>query len=230
MPLRDWTAVTDRYGAPRGPGFIHGGIDLALDDFLASPVFSACVGTVTTAEYSETYGYYVMVDCGDGYETLYAHFREIRVAVGQAVTPDHVLGISGSTGFSTGEHLHFEIRWRGVHVNPEDYLDFHIAPGTPLSSGPIVWGTTQQGGARGGAMPGSNGQSGSDTGPDPSPGGESPTETSTATSTATATATATATDTPTPTLTPTPTSTPTPTPTPVPPTPTRTPTPRPIIQ
>ncbi|MCK9518753.1 MAG: M23 family metallopeptidase [Dehalococcoidia bacterium] len=221
MPLQDWTAVTDRFGAPRGPGFVHGGIDLALDHFPSSPVFSACVGTVTTAEYSSTYGYYVMVDCGDGYTTLYGHFREIRVKVSQAVTPDYVLGISGSTGFSTGEHLHFEIRWRGIHVNPEDYLDFHIPPGTPLSSGPIVWGSTQQGGARGGAEPGGNTTGGAqDTGSD------TPAEPS---EPATATATATPTDTPTPTLTPTPTNTPTPTPTPLPPTPTPTQTPRPVI-
>ncbi|MGE5597269.1 MAG: M23 family metallopeptidase [Hyphomicrobiales bacterium] len=225
MPLEHWTAVTDRFGAPRGGGLIHGGIDLALDDYPHSPVFSACAGTVIEAEYSNTYGYHVIVDCGDGYTTLYAHFSEIRVSVGQQVSPNNVLGISGSTGFSTGEHLHFEIRWRGVHVNPEDYLDFHIAPGTPLSSGPIIWGSTTMGGGRGsgGAGTGAEGDNGNDptgtAGTDPT-AGNSPSATATATAIP---------PTATPTLTPTPTNTPTPTPTPLPPTPTRTPTPRPVL-
>lgn len=142
LPLRAWTAVTDRFGAPRGPGFVHGGIDLALDGYPASPVYSACTGTVRAAAYSSTYGYYVVVDCGDGFTTLYAHFSRILVVVGQPVDNDTVLGISGSTGFSTGEHLHFEIHWNGVHVNPEDYLDFGIPPGTPLSTSPIQWRPT----------------------------------------------------------------------------------------
>ncbi len=133
MPLKSWFAVTDRYGAKRGKGLIHGGIDLALDSDHHWPVLAACNGTVAAAEYSSAYGHYVLVDCGDGWSTLYAHFTLTSVKVGASVTFETVLGASGSTGFSTGEHLHFEIRWQGVPVNPEDYLDFQIAPGTPLS-------------------------------------------------------------------------------------------------
>ena len=205
MPLSAWTAVTDRYGAARGPGLIHGGIDLALDDYSRSPVYAACTGTVATATYSGTYGNHVIVDCGEGWSTLYGHLSEIRLKVGAEVTVGtSVLGISGSTGYSTGEHLHFEIRWQGAPVNPERYLDFKIAPGTPLSSGPIVF-------------PGSRSTS------TPTAG---PTATATATEPPTATPTATATATPTRTPTPTPTFTPTPTPTPRPPRATPTPPPR----
>ena len=140
MPLRAWSEVTDRYGARnRGPGRIHGGIDLALDGYYHTEVFAACTGTVTSAEYSSSYGNHVFVDCGDGWSTLYGHFSSTLVVPGQAVTPADVLGRSGTSGFSTGEHLHFEIRWLGTPANPEDYLDFHIAPGTPLSNGPLYF-------------------------------------------------------------------------------------------
>lgn len=205
MPLREWSRVTDRYGANnRGPGLIHGGIDLALEGLSQSPVYSACTGTVTAAAYSSAYGNHVFVDCGDGWTTLYGHFSKTLVAKGAAVDNNVVLGITGSSGFSTGEHLHFEIRWQDAPVNPEDYLDFKIAPGTPLSDGPI-W------------FPGRGSSGGSDT---PS------TPTITPTPTDTPTPTNTPTITPTPTFTPTPTWTPTPTRTPRPPA--NTPTPLPI--
>jgi len=133
MPLRSPFWVTDRYGAKRGKGLIHGGIDLALDAGHHWPVFGACSGTVAAAEYSSTYGNYVIVDCGEGWSTLYAHFTSTLAKVGAPVAFETILGASGSTGFSTGEHLHFEVRWQGTAVNPEDYLDFQIPPGTPLS-------------------------------------------------------------------------------------------------
>jgi len=192
LPLKVWTKVTDRFGAPRGNGRIHGGIDLALDTYPHSNVYSACKGSVQYTGYSATYGNHVIIDCGDSWTTLYAHLSRILVTVGQPAAPSLVIGISGSTGYSTGEHLHFEIRYKGVPLNPEDFLDFHIAPGTPLSDGPIVF-------------PGS--------GTSVARPGISPTATTVPpTDTPTITPTPTATHTPTP----TPTSTPTPTPTPRP--------------
>lgn len=140
MPLKAWTTFTDRYGAPRGKGWIHGGIDLSLETYPRSTVYAACRGEVATAVYSKTYGNHVIVDCGEGWSTLYGHLSSIAVEEGQAVTFETALGISGSTGFSTGEHLHFEIRWQGAPVNPEDYLDFGIPEGAPLSSGPLWFG------------------------------------------------------------------------------------------
>ncbi|GIW19435.1 MAG: hypothetical protein KatS3mg064_2592 [Tepidiforma sp.] len=204
MPLRAWSRVTDRYGATnRGPGRIHGGIDLALEGLSRSPVYSACSGTVTATDYSSAYGYHVIVDCGDGWSTLYAHLSQVLAKPGDAVNNDVVLGITGSSGFSTGEHLHFEIRWNDTPVNPEHYLDFKIPPGAPLSDGPL-W------------FPGS----GSAAKPSAAPPTATPTPTETPTPTNTPTVT------PTPTITPTPTWTPTPTPTPRPPTRTPTPLPR----
>ncbi len=185
LPLRAWSKVTDRYGAARGGGLVHGGIDLALEGLSHSAVYAACTGTVDSTGYSGAYGNHVIVDCGGGYSTLYGHLSSIKVAPGNAVDNDTAIGISGSTGYSTGEHLHFEIRFRGAPVNPENYLDFHIAPGTPLSDGPIWF-----------------------------PGSAAPTNAAAATDAPSPTATPTATPTFTPTPTPTPTNTPTPTPTP----------------
>ena len=133
LPLVRWYMVTDRYGAPRGKGLVHGGIDLALDGFPKSRVFAACEGTVSVPDTNKTYGNHVIVDCGEGWSTLYGHLSEVLVAPGQAASFETVLGLSGSTGFSTGEHLHFEIRYQGSLLNPEKYLDFHIAPGAPLT-------------------------------------------------------------------------------------------------
>ncbi len=205
MPLRGWSRVTDRYGAAnRGPGNIHGGIDLALEGMSHSLVYSACTGAVAEADYSAVYGNYIVVDCGDGWSTLYGHLSERRVAAGDAVSNDTPMGVTGTSGFSTGEHLHFEVRWQDTPVNPEDYLDFGIPEGTPLSDGPLWFPSAA----------GSGDAHEADAPPTLTP---TPTDTPTPTNTPTVT--------PTPTITPTPTWTPTPTATPRPPT--RTPTPLP---
>lgn len=201
MPLRAWSKVTDRYGAPRGSGMVHGGIDLALDALHHSTVYAACTGSVDSTGYSSTYGNHIIVNCGDGFATLYAHLSSVLVSTSDHVDNTVPIGISGSTGFSTGEHLHFEVRYKGTPVNPEHYLDFHIAPGTPLSDGPIYFG----GGATGDATP-------------------SPTDVPEPTATPTPPPTAT------PTFTPTATPTFTPTATPTPKTPRRTATPPPVLQ
>jgi murein DD-endopeptidase MepM/ murein hydrolase activator NlpD len=124
-PLNRWLRVSDPFGVGRGGGRIHEGIDLDLYGMWSSPVFSACNGTVSRTEYlTYSYGYYVVVDCGDGWTTLYAHLSAIHVSPGQRVNQGAQLGLSGSTGFSTGEHLHFEIRLNGAPLNPAYYLDF----------------------------------------------------------------------------------------------------------
>ena len=203
LPLKAWTTQTDRYGAPRGAGLIHGGIDLAVAGH--TPVSSACAGAVASAGYSASYGNNVVVDCGDGWSTLYAHLSQMRVLQGDAVTVETILGLTGSTGYSTGEHLHFEIRYFGTPVNPEHYLDFHIPAGAPLSTGPIMFGTS------------GSGASASTSSPTPTPG-PPPTVTNTPTQTTT------------PRNTPTVTPTPTWTPTPRPPAATPTSTPRPLLR
>lgn len=201
MPLKSWEKVTDRFGAPRAGGLIHGGIDLALSHH--TPVYSACTGTVESTGYNSTYGNNVIIDCGDSYETLYGHLSQILVHTGQPADASLVIGMSGSTGYSTGEHLHFEIRYKGIPVNPENYLDFHIPPGTPLSDGPIVF----PGGSDGSDATPTDAPSPVPTVPAPT---DTPTITPTPTSTSTPTPTPTSTNTPTPTPRPRPRATPTP--------------------
>lgn len=126
LPLPVWGYISDEFGTYRGPGLIHTGIDFALAQYPASSVYASCDGWVSRVEWlTYSYGYYVVVDCGDGWETLYSHFREILVEWGETVVKgETILGISGSTGFSTGEHLHFEIRYDDVPLDPRKYLDF----------------------------------------------------------------------------------------------------------
>ena len=125
FPLASWRAVSDPFGSNRGGGRIHEGIDLDLFGRHHSNIFSACNGVVSRTEYlTYSYGYHVIVDCGDGFTTLYAHMSEILVSPGQRVSQGTILGISGITGFTTGEHLHFEIRINGAPVNPALYLGF----------------------------------------------------------------------------------------------------------
>lgn len=125
FPLAQWREVSDPFGTARGGGSYHAGIDLDLYGFHHSNIFAACDGVVTSVEYlTYSYGYHVVVDCGDGWTTLYAHMDQIDVSPGQRVSAGTILGISGLTGFTTGEHLHFEIRLNGAPVNPADYLGF----------------------------------------------------------------------------------------------------------
>ncbi|MGI8927190.1 MAG: peptidoglycan DD-metalloendopeptidase family protein [Tepidiformaceae bacterium] len=125
LPLNSWRGVSDPFGTGRGGGRIHEGIDLDLFGLWQSPIFSACSGVVSRAEYlTYGYGYYVVVDCGDGWSTLYAHMSQILVVPGQRVGQGTQVGNSGVTGYTTGEHLHFEIRFNGGPVNPANYLPF----------------------------------------------------------------------------------------------------------
>ncbi len=124
-PLAAYHAISDPFGTPRGGGRIHTGIDLDLYGFWNSPIYSACDGTVIRTEWlTYGYGYYIVVDCGGGYTTLYAHLSQIDVSVGQRVSAGSHIGVSGLTGFTTGEHLHFEIRYNGAPVNPANYINF----------------------------------------------------------------------------------------------------------
>jgi murein DD-endopeptidase MepM/ murein hydrolase activator NlpD len=124
-PLAAYHGVSDPFGSYRGGGTYHTGIDLDLYGFHHSNVFSACNGVVVATEYlTYSYGYHVIVDCGDGWTTLYAHLDQINVTPGQRVNAGTTVGISGLTGNTTGEHLHFEIRYQGAYVNPADYLPF----------------------------------------------------------------------------------------------------------
>ena len=86
------------------------------------PIYAADAGYVAATGWMGGYGNYIIVGHGNGFETLYAHLSEIRVIVGQAVQRGALIGLMGSTGRSTGPHLHFEIRQGGVKRNPIGFL------------------------------------------------------------------------------------------------------------
>ncbi|MCI8869350.1 MAG: peptidoglycan DD-metalloendopeptidase family protein [Lawsonibacter sp.] len=98
----------------------HTGIDIAAGG--GTPILSAKSGLVTTSGYNNSYGNYVVVSHGGGQSTLYAHMRSRAVSEGQSVTQGQTLGYVGSTGSSTGNHLHFEVRLNGGRVDPLNYF------------------------------------------------------------------------------------------------------------
>lgn len=101
----------------QGYSFFHPGIDFEAQK--GDAVTSIMAGKVTQTGWDFTgYGNMVLVSHGDGMETLYAHLSKISTKVGQDVTPFTKLGEAGSTGHSTGSHLHFELRKNGLKVNP----------------------------------------------------------------------------------------------------------------
>jgi murein DD-endopeptidase MepM/ murein hydrolase activator NlpD len=103
----------------RGPA-IHSGIDLRGDK--GDPVRVTANGTVTTAGWNGGYGNMVEVDHGNGFATRYGHMSKIDVKVGQRVTLGQTVGEIGSTGRSTGNHLHYETRIDGEAVDPQKFL------------------------------------------------------------------------------------------------------------
>ena len=98
----------------------HLGID--LPNTVGTPIYASDGGKVVFAGYSPSYGYNVRVEHADGFSTLYAHLSKITVSVGTKVYQGQEIGKMGSTGFSYGSHLHFEVRINGEAVDPELYL------------------------------------------------------------------------------------------------------------
>lgn len=100
------------------------GIDIDLYNGGNPPIAAAKGGTVSFAGGNPccSYGYYVVVDHGDGFQTLYAHLSSIAVSQGQFVAQGELIGYGGTTGYSTGDHLHFEVHQGGGIVNPLAYL------------------------------------------------------------------------------------------------------------
>lgn len=98
----------------------HTGVDLAAGQ--GAPIYAIASGTVTTAAYSDAYGYYVSLSHGSGYGSMYAHMTNYTVSPGQYVSQGQVIGYVGSTGWSTGPHLHFEVYVNGNTVNPMEYV------------------------------------------------------------------------------------------------------------
>jgi murein DD-endopeptidase MepM/ murein hydrolase activator NlpD len=113
--------LTDRYGFRTLSGRWHNGLDISRSE--GSPVYAADSGFVTFAGWTDVgYGNLVVIDHRNGYETRYAHLQSFYVTAGQSVAKGTQIASMGSTGNSTGAHLHFEVRHKGVRKNPELYL------------------------------------------------------------------------------------------------------------
>ena len=106
----------------QGFRWYHRAIDIA--NKIGTPVLAADAGKVIVAGWPDNVGYgnRVIIDHGNGFVTLYGHMSQVHVVVGQTVTRGNVIGLLGSTGRSTGPHLHFEIRLNGDDVNPMNYF------------------------------------------------------------------------------------------------------------
>lgn len=124
FPLAYSTGVTCAYG-PRvhpinGNKSFHYGVDLAAG--MNTEIYATKSGTVTAATYGEANGYYVTINHGDGYSSIYAHMTNYVVSAGDSVKQGQLIGYVGTTGWSTGPHLHFEILYNGSNVNPMNYI------------------------------------------------------------------------------------------------------------
>lgn len=124
VSLNGYAYMTSPYGYRTHPitgnYTLHNGVDLAANS--GTPIFASKSGTVTTASNGYGWGNYVVINHGDGFSTLYAHQTRYAVSVGQYVTQGEVIGYVGSTGNSTGPHLHFTVYYNGTTVNPLGYI------------------------------------------------------------------------------------------------------------
>ena len=112
--------ITSAFGPRRGLAHFHSGIDISAAP--ATPCRIAAVGTVVFAGWQNGYGKTVIVDHGDRIYTLYGHLSSIGVGRGQRVEQGTVLGLTGTTGHTSGPHLHYEILVNGRPVDPAPYL------------------------------------------------------------------------------------------------------------
>jgi murein DD-endopeptidase MepM/ murein hydrolase activator NlpD len=115
--------LTSYYGRRNisvGGNTFHAGLDIAAKT--GTPIAASRPGTVTKAGWGGSYGYVVYLDHGDGSQTRYGHQSQLNVRVGQYVNQGDIIGFVGSTGASTGPHVHFEIRFNGRSVDPLGYL------------------------------------------------------------------------------------------------------------
>lgn len=124
FPAPSYTRISDDYGNRVHPILgvtrFHNGVDLAAPS--GSPILAAYDGTVIAAAYSATMGNYIMIDHGDDLYTIYMHASSLLVSNGASVGKGQKIALVGSTGRSTGPHLHFSVRQGGNYVSPWNYL------------------------------------------------------------------------------------------------------------
>ncbi|MCR5357518.1 MAG: peptidoglycan DD-metalloendopeptidase family protein [Lachnospiraceae bacterium] len=124
FPCPNYTRISDDYGMRMHPILkvekFHNGVDLAAPS--GSPILAAYDGDVVSAGYSSSMGNYIMIDHGDSLITIYMHASALYVSSGQSVSKGQKIAAVGSTGRSTGPHLHFSVRKDGNYVSPWNYL------------------------------------------------------------------------------------------------------------
>lgn len=123
-PAPSYTRISDDYGNRIHPTLgvqqFHNGVDMAAPG--GSPILAAADGTVIAASYSSSMGNYIMINHGGGLYTIYMHASALYVSSGQSVTRGQKIAAVGSTGRSTGNHLHFSVRRNGSYVSPWSFL------------------------------------------------------------------------------------------------------------
>lgn len=116
-----------RYHPLDGDWRYHSGIDISMSGAYGKNIVATRAGTVILSslesESGTGYGNYIIIDHGDGYTSLYGHCSELLVSTGQRVSRGQIIARVGSTGWSTGPHLHFEVRYNGETVDPLDYVN-----------------------------------------------------------------------------------------------------------
>lgn len=144
MPVES-ASLTSGYGMRVHPVLggrrAHKGIDLAQPT--GTPVYATADGVVSKAEWFSSYGLYISLEHGAEIQTRYGHLSRLNVAAGQQIRKGDVIGYVGSTGRSTGPHLHYEVRIAGESVNPVPYLQADAATKPALVA-------LAEGGAQGG--------------------------------------------------------------------------------
>ncbi len=123
LPSKSFKRISSGYGMRKHPilkkNKFHFGLDLAARK--GTPIYASAHGKVIKAAFSSTYGNYVVIDHHSGYKTLYAHMMVSKVKKNQRVKQGAVIGFVGSTGRSTGPHLHYEILKRNKKIDPFNY-------------------------------------------------------------------------------------------------------------
>lgn len=140
------TRITSGFGPRNAPtagaSTYHQGIDISVP--IGTPVYASKAGTVIKATNGTKEGNYIMIDHGDGFQTIYCHLSSIAVSSGQVVSQGEVIGYSGNTGVSSGPHLHFGIKYNGVYVNPQLYVSAYNTRPTGNSATGITNGVVGQ--------------------------------------------------------------------------------------
>lgn len=127
---KDLTRVASGFGYRIDPVYhtrrFHAGMDFTAPT--GTDIYATANGTITNAGWEQGYGNCIRINHGYGYETLYGHMSAIKVNIGASVQRGEIIGLVGSTGKSTGPHLHYEVHYNGEIMNPQNYYFMDLTP------------------------------------------------------------------------------------------------------